>query len=166
MLRLFLARDGLNVARLTQEGVAHGETMRTSAHLTAGPLDRRYFRLEMLHGELGARLAAESHTAAIDRIEEIVHREHIDCGFARVDGDPVADLPEAVEYIEREAEAARLAGLPVEKASFSPGLLQGPGPCLRFPHQAQFHPLRFLAAVGGPSMRSGDGFTRIPTSRR
>jgi glycine/D-amino acid oxidase-like deaminating enzyme/nitrite reductase/ring-hydroxylating ferredoxin subunit len=141
-----LARDGRNVALLTQEGVAHGETMRTSAHLTAA-LDRRYFRLETLHGELGARLAAESHTAAIDRIEEIVHREHIDCGFARVDGYLVADSPEAIEEIEREAEAARRAGIPVEKASFSPGLLQGPGPCLRFPHQAQFHPLRFLAAV-------------------
>ena len=28
-----LARDGLQVVLLTQEGIAHGETMRTSAHL-------------------------------------------------------------------------------------------------------------------------------------
>ena len=33
---------------------------------------RRYFEIEKLHGREGARLAADSHTAAIDRIETIV----------------------------------------------------------------------------------------------
>jgi len=35
-------------------------------------IDDRYYELERLHGRLGARLAAESHTAAIERIESIV----------------------------------------------------------------------------------------------
>ena len=43
----------------------------TTAHLTC-VLDERYFDLERLHGDEGARLAAESHMTAINRIETIV----------------------------------------------------------------------------------------------
>ena len=46
-------------------------TARTTAHFVTA-LDDRYFEIENVHGEKGARLAAESHTAAIDRIEAIV----------------------------------------------------------------------------------------------
>jgi glycine/D-amino acid oxidase-like deaminating enzyme len=61
-----------------------GETERTTAHLVT-VLDKRYFELEHLHGEGGAKLAAESHAAAIDTIERIVCEECIDCDFERVD---------------------------------------------------------------------------------
>ena len=60
--------------------IVSGETERTTAHLTA-VLDERYFDLERLHGGKGARLAAESHAAAIDLIEQIVIEEGIDCGL-------------------------------------------------------------------------------------
>src|SRR5918992_4011911 len=72
-----LAREGKNVVVLDDGPIAGGETCRTTAHLVSA-LDDRFFELERLHGEDGARLAAESHSAAIDRIEAIVHAEHID----------------------------------------------------------------------------------------
>ena len=65
--------------------IASGETHHTTAHLS-NALDDRYFELERLHGEGGARLAAQSHTAAINAIEETIGREHIECDFERVDG--------------------------------------------------------------------------------
>src|SRR3979411_3314094 len=80
-----LAIEGRSVVVLDDGAIASGETSRTTAHL-ATALDDRYFELERLHGEKGARLAAESHSAAIDRIELIVAREHIDCDFERLDG--------------------------------------------------------------------------------
>jgi len=49
-------------------------------------LDDRYFELEKLHGEEAMRVAADSHTAAIERIDEIVRAEMIDCDFSRLDG--------------------------------------------------------------------------------
>jgi hypothetical protein len=64
---------------------AGGETCRTTAHLVTA-LDDRYYDLERLHGGEGPRLAAESHGAAIDRIERIVRDERIDCDFVWVDG--------------------------------------------------------------------------------
>jgi len=65
-----LARAGRAVVVIDDGPVGGGETGRTTAHLT-NALDDRYYELEKLHGPQGARLAAESHTAAIDRIESI-----------------------------------------------------------------------------------------------
>ena len=80
-----LAQGGKGVVVIDDGPVAGGETSRTTAHLTTA-LDDRYFRLEQLHGEDGARLARESHAAAIDRIERVSREEGIDCDFERVDG--------------------------------------------------------------------------------
>src|SRR5687767_10267037 len=75
-----LAREGKSVVVLDDGPIAGGETGRTTAHLS-NALDDRYIELERLHGERGARLAAESHTKAIDTIESIVTDEKIDCEF-------------------------------------------------------------------------------------
>src|SRR5918997_6838854 len=80
-----LAREGKRVIVLDDGPTAGGETCRTTAHLVSA-LDDRFYHLERLHGREGARLAAESHAAAIDRIEHIVRDEAIDCDFTRLDG--------------------------------------------------------------------------------
>lgn len=77
-----LAAEGQSVVVLDDGPIAGGETSRTTAHL-ANAIDSRYFGIEHLHGEKGARLTAESHTAAIDRIEAIVAKEKIECEFER-----------------------------------------------------------------------------------
>src|SRR5687767_14383934 len=60
-----LAREGKSVIVLDDGPIGGGETGRTTAHL-ASALDDRFYELERLHDEDGARLAAESHSAAID----------------------------------------------------------------------------------------------------
>src|SRR3954462_13952550 len=65
------AREGKSVIVFDDGPIGGGETGRTTAHLT-NALDERYFALESLHGEKGARLAAESHAAAIHMIESII----------------------------------------------------------------------------------------------
>src|SRR6187431_2627440 len=75
-----LASEGESVVVLDDGPIGGGMTGRTTAHLV-NALDDRYFDLEKLHGEKGARLAAESHTAAIDLIERIISKEKIDCDF-------------------------------------------------------------------------------------
>src|SRR6202795_3759397 len=80
-----LAHEGKSVVVVDDGPIAGGQTQRTTAHLS-NAIDDRYFEIERLHGEQGARLAAESHTTAIDRIEAIVLEERIDCGFERLDG--------------------------------------------------------------------------------
>src|ERR687896_717998 len=80
-----LAREGRSVVVLDDGPIGGGDTGRTTAHLS-NALDDRYYNLEQLFGERGARLAAESHTAAIDCIERVSREEEIDCDFERVDG--------------------------------------------------------------------------------
>src|SRR5438552_2684280 len=63
-----LASAGKSVIVLDDGPIAGGQTQRTTAHLS-NALDDRYTELEKIHGEKGSRLAAESHTAAINRIE-------------------------------------------------------------------------------------------------
>src|SRR3954467_15814427 len=75
-----LARAGKSVVVLDDGPIGGGQTQRTTAHLS-NAIDDRYVETERLHGKEGARLAAESHSAAIDRIEAIVGEEGIDCDF-------------------------------------------------------------------------------------
>jgi glycine/D-amino acid oxidase-like deaminating enzyme/nitrite reductase/ring-hydroxylating ferredoxin subunit len=142
-----LARAGKRVAVLDAGPVGGGMTQRTTAHIT-NMLDDRYFEVERLHGREGARLAADSHTAAIDRIETIVKQEHIACDFTRVDGFLFLAEGDERATLERELAAAHRAGLrSVELLERAPYTSFDTGPCLRFPNVAQFHPLKYLAGL-------------------
>ena len=105
-----LARSGKQVAVLDDGPVAGGMTQATTAHIT-NMLDDRYFEVEKVHGRECARLAADSHTAAIDRIETIVRQERIDCDFTRLDGYLFLAEGDRRSTLERELDAARRAGL-------------------------------------------------------
>lgn len=141
-----LTRAGRSVCLLEDGALCSGETGRTSAHL-ASALDDRYYELERLHGEQGARLAAQSHRAAIDTIERLVRDEGIDCGFERVDGYLFLAPGEEMSELEREYAAARRAGLAVEWVDGAPLGTYHTGRALRFPGQAQFHPVRYCARL-------------------
>jgi NADPH-dependent 2,4-dienoyl-CoA reductase/sulfur reductase-like enzyme len=65
-----LATAGKSVVVLDGGLIGGGQTGRTTAHLSHA-MDVQYQVIRRLHGEHGARLAAESHTAAIDEIERI-----------------------------------------------------------------------------------------------
>src|SRR5216110_68617 len=75
-----LAREGRDVVLIDDGPVGGGMTGRTTAHLV-NVLDDRYYELEKILGEECSRLYAESHTAAIDRVEKIVGDENLDCDF-------------------------------------------------------------------------------------
>jgi glycine/D-amino acid oxidase-like deaminating enzyme/nitrite reductase/ring-hydroxylating ferredoxin subunit len=150
-----LAREGKSVIVLDDGAIGGGMTERTTAHLS-NALDDRYVPIERLHGREGSRIAAESHTAAIDRIESIVAAERIACEFERVDGYLFAPPGADGGLLERELEAAHRAGLlSVEEVDGAPLEAFDTGRCLRFRGQAQFHPLRYLAGLASAIERSG-----------
>ena len=65
-----LCQAGRSVVVLDDGPLASGMTRMTTGHLV-NMLDDRYFELEKLHGAEAMRVAADSHTAAIERIDEI-----------------------------------------------------------------------------------------------
>jgi glycine/D-amino acid oxidase-like deaminating enzyme/nitrite reductase/ring-hydroxylating ferredoxin subunit len=142
-----LAKLGKNVVVVDDGRIAGGETCRTTAHLVSA-IDDRIFEIERLHGPDSAKLAVESHRRAIDRIDEIVREENIDCDFERLDGylfnPPAGDAG----LLKRELEAAHRAGLnDVELVSRAPLGDFDTGPALRFPRQGQFHILKYLRGL-------------------
>ena len=148
-----LAYEGNSVVVLDDGAIGGGMTGRTTAHLV-NALDDRYFELERLHGEKGARLAAESHTAAIELIERIVRQEQIDCDFFRLDGYLFVPPGDSLDILEDELEAATRAGLNLERVDRAP-LDYDTGPALRFPNQGQFHPLKYLNGLARVIENSG-----------
>ena len=141
------ARAGKPVVVLDDGPIGGGESGRTTAHLTDAMDDRIYW-LEHVHGERGARLIVESHDAAINRIQQIIQLEGIECDFERLDGYLLAGKPGEVAELEREAEAAQRVGITdvalVERAPIA-GFESGTA--LRFPGQGQFHVLKYLAGL-------------------
>lgn len=142
-----LTREGRSVVLVDDGPVGSGMTGRTTAHLV-NALDDRYYDLEKWLGEEGARLCADSHTAAIDQIERIVAEENIDCDFEWLNGYLFLPPGGSVTDLLRERDAAIRAGLSgVERIERLPiGKFNTDG-VLRFPRQAQFHPLKYLKAL-------------------
>src|ERR1700747_1117680 len=137
-----LAREGKSVIVLEKSALDFGETPRTSAHLS-NVLDAKYKTIAQMHGEDGARKAAESHAAAISEIEATAEREGIDCEFKRASGYLFLAKGDSQSTLQDEFDASRKAGLTVEWSSPPPGL-QNMRECLRFSDQAQFHPVKYL----------------------
>jgi glycine/D-amino acid oxidase-like deaminating enzyme/nitrite reductase/ring-hydroxylating ferredoxin subunit len=148
-----LAREGRSVVVLDDGPIGGGETCRTTAHLS-NAFDDRYYEIERLFGQRGSRLIAESHTAAIDRIEEIVRDEKIECDFERVDGYLFVPPDWSRNVLEHEIAAARRAGLQsVDWVDCAPIDDFDTGRCLRFPGQAQFDPLKYIEGLARGTLR-------------
>ena len=149
-----LTRAGKTVAVLDDGTLASGESSMTTAHLTC-VLDERYYNLEQIHGEEGARLAAESHMTAINRMETIIASEGIDCDFERLNGYLFRIEVSPEDELVRALAAAQRAGNDAALVNNAPRPSLDAGKCLLFPNQAQFHPLKYLAGLARAIQRDG-----------
>ena len=149
-----IGRAGKRVVVIDDGPIGGGETARTTAHLTWA-IDDRFYRLAKWHGDEKARLAGESHAAAVDAIERIVSEEPIECDFSRVDG-YLFEAEESDDDLEMEAEATHRLGFTdvelladVNIAGFNLGR------ALRFPNQGQFHILKYLKGLARSIQANG-----------
>jgi glycine/D-amino acid oxidase-like deaminating enzyme/nitrite reductase/ring-hydroxylating ferredoxin subunit len=150
-----LLREGKSVLVLDDGPIVSGETQRTTAHLS-NVIDDRYYKIEKLHGLEASKLAAQSHTAAIDRIESIVSEEKLDCNFERVDAYLFLSPGESQRILEKEFKAASRAGLSdMEWVKKAPLSHYDTGPCIRFGAQGQFHPLKYLSGLASVIQKNG-----------
>ena len=150
-----LGKEGKQVVVLEDGDVASGESGRTTAHLS-NALDDRYTTLEQLFGPDGARLAAESHSAAIDQIEKIAADEGIACDFLRLDGFLFLPKNGQPQELQDELAAAHRAGLGSVAWLPNAGTAGfATGECLRFPNQGQFHIIKYLNGLAQAIARQG-----------
>ena len=142
-----LARERKNVVLIDDGPIGSGMTGRTTAQLV-NAIDDRYIDIEKFLGEECSRLHAESHTAAIDKVEAIVRELNLDCNFERVDGYLFLPPGGSVKELMNELDAVRRAGISgVERVDKVPNTKIKSDAVLRWPLQAEFHPLKYLDGV-------------------
>lgn len=150
-----LTKAGKRVVLLDDGPLAGGMTLVTTAHLSSA-IDDRFVQMERWHGEEGARLAAQSHAASIDFMEALSRELKADCDFKRVDGYLFLAPDDDVATLKDELAAAHRAGLTgAEIVTHLPLQSVDSRPAIRFPNQARFHPLKYLAAVAEAVKRNG-----------
>jgi len=141
-----LSQRGLSVIVIDRKRICGGMTARTSAHLA--PLcDDLMSEFTKIRGLEAARLFYESQAAAVDRIEEIQKSEGIECDFRRLDGYLFQGREMPADIIDQELEAVRAVGAPVHRLVGVPLNDCRERHVLRYPRQATFHPLKYLAGV-------------------
>jgi len=140
-------KAGLNFALIERGRLARMDTGLTTAHLTS-VTDRRLFESIDAFGPETARAVWDAGGAAIDQIVANIRSEDIACDFKWLPGylhSPGAQPPAAVlSELKQEAVAARDLSIRADFVESTP-LFNGPG--VRFPHQAIFHPRKYLAAL-------------------
>jgi len=152
-----LAQAGKRVTVIDSGAPGGGMTARTSAHLT-NALDDRWYELIKLRGEEEAKLAAAAHSAAIDKIEHIQHREGIACDFMRVDGYLILAGDDKIKLLHEERDAAHRVGLSDVVLEERCAVAGKEAPALRFPRQGRFHPLKYLRGLITCIERDGGQF--------
>ena len=148
-----LTKAGKRVVLLEAGELASGESGRTTAHWM--PTDDRYFEIERSFGAQAATLVARSFQQATDLAESVVREEAISCAFKRLDGYLYCLPGQDRAVLDKEHDAARRAGVAVDRVDRVPDLSFDTGPALRFIQQAQFHPTRYLAGLAQACVNKG-----------
>ncbi|MGE5684640.1 MAG: NAD(P)/FAD-dependent oxidoreductase [Nitrososphaerota archaeon] len=151
-----LSKSGKSVALLEDGYIGSGETGRTTAHITHA-LDDRYYNIEKNHGTNSARIAADSHTSAINFIDRTVREERIDCQFSRLNGYLFLDPTDDKSSLDKELAALKNAGISSAKIeSKSPLESKETSPCICFEDQGQFQPMLYLTAIAKKMSQNND----------
>ena len=156
-----LLERGFKVVVLEDGCIGSGETGRTTAHLTYA-VDEGYLKIRHMFGIEESRKVAESHRAAIDKMEEIVRKEHIDCNFRRINGYLFLHPSGKSESLEEEFLATQEIELPTYFSEAPPpGILPEAGSCIVYPRQATFHIMQYLQGLANAVKgKGGRIFTR------
>ncbi|MGE3974711.1 MAG: FAD-dependent oxidoreductase [Bdellovibrionales bacterium] len=150
-----LLKEGYEVVVLDKDSLGRNETGLTSAHLS-NALDDGYYNIRKWHGDRGCQLAFESHTAAINTIEQICTAENISCEFSRVSGYLFLGPNQEMRHLIEELTACHVAGfLDVELFPQIPVSFFNSGQTLMFPQQAQFHPIKYMYGLVESVLRLG-----------
>lgn len=148
-----LSRAGARVAVVEAGRVASGTSGGTSAHFTEVP-DISYSKLVDRLGEEGARTFARAYRTGLAWIEREIGADAIRCDFAAVPAFQYSEDEGDRERLQEEQEAAGRLGVAAEWAAEMPLPFATAGG-IRFPRQAQLHPVRYLDGLARSFVAAG-----------
>jgi glycine/D-amino acid oxidase-like deaminating enzyme/nitrite reductase/ring-hydroxylating ferredoxin subunit len=151
---LVLLRGGHRVAVLEALQVGRQVTGRSTAKITSqhGLI---YQALEKSFGEEGAHAYCAANEAGLAQIVRFAEELGIECDLERKPAYVYSRSGEQLAKIEQETEVARRLGLPASLVRECPLPFEVAG-AIRFEHQAQFNPCKYLLGLA-QAVRSGGG---------
>lgn len=137
-----LEQAGKQVIVLEADRIASGQSQNTTAKITAqhGLI---YANLISKQGMEKARAYAQANLQAIEQYDQLITEKRIACDFQRRDS---YVFSQNKQELQAEVQAAQKLGLPAEFTGDIPIPIPAAG-AVRFSNQAQFHPLKFIAAL-------------------
>ena len=136
-----LARDGVDYTLIEADRIMGGVSRNTTAKITSqhGPI---YGKLIREFGKDTVRLYWEANEAALRQYQELA--QSMDCDFETKDS-YIYSL-DGRSALEAELSALEQIHIPTEFTGLSQLPFQTTG-AIRFPNQAQFHPLKFVSRI-------------------
>lgn len=148
-----LAKAGRSVVLVDKGRIAMSETGHTTAHIIEAT-DADYRDLIKTFGEDGARANTEAIRSSIAQIRELVEELKIDCGFKAVDGYLYTEDEKDREYLQRQQEYLRQAGIETEWVDHVPLPFATIGG-VHYRDQYVFHIREYLLAVAEAAVNLG-----------
>jgi glycine/D-amino acid oxidase-like deaminating enzyme/nitrite reductase/ring-hydroxylating ferredoxin subunit len=150
---LLLKREGARVALLEAAQVASGVTGCTTAKVSALQ-STIYSAIRSRHGEEAAAVYAEASLVGVERVAALADEEAIECDLHRRPAFTYAADEQDLRSIEREADAARAAGLDAVMTDDLDLPYRVAG-AVRLDDQLEFHPVRYVRGLA--ALVHGDG---------
>ena len=140
-----LQKEGLKVALLEADKVLSGTTGHTTAKVTIqhGLI---YDKINSHFGEEKAKLYAESNTAGLQFVKDIVKEKNIDCDLIAQNSYIYTQSQDYVQKIQNEVKITQQLGIKATYLEKVPLPFDIKG-AVCFENQAMFHPRKYLAAL-------------------
>jgi glycine/D-amino acid oxidase-like deaminating enzyme/nitrite reductase/ring-hydroxylating ferredoxin subunit len=142
---LLLKREGRRVAVVEAGRVGHGASGWSTAKITSQH-SLTYSKLRCRFGDEHAAAYGAANQAGLDLIVRLARELRIDCDLRRKPNYVYGESEDDLDSLREEADDSRAVGLP---ASFvdDAGLPWPVAGGVRFDDQAEFHPLKYIAAL-------------------
>lgn len=137
-----LGKSGLKVVVLEAMHVGGGTTGFSTGNLYC-TVDEYLHKIKSKYGTDTVKNVLKSRTLAIDLIRDSVKEFSIDCELSSMPFHFFAESEDAVKKVEKEAEAARDAGLSISLET-DIGLPFKIALAMKFEGQAQFNPMKYI----------------------
>lgn len=145
LISYFLTQAGMKNIVLEADEIANGQTKNTTAKITAQH-GMKYAALIRQAGLEQARRYAKANQTAIWEYEKLIQAKGIECDWKECPS--YLYSCRGIRQLRQEEEAAKRAGLKVSLTSHT-SLPFPVRSALKMSGQAQFHPLKFIAAISG-----------------
>jgi len=150
---LMLQKAGKRCLVVEAGKVGFGTTGGTSAHLNTF-FDATYPEIESDFGEEQAKQVADSGKEAMSLIASLVEEYQIDCDLEYKEGYLFSENEKESKQLQEILEASRRAGIAVTESETNDVHVPF-DKAIRFAHQGQFHPLKYLKGLTAAFLNLG-----------